>query len=60
MFSLDNASNIFSHFQNFYFIYSGVLTECISIYHVCDWCPQRPEDENRNSGTGGHHVGSKR
>ena len=27
-----------------YFMCMGVLSACMSVYHVCVWCPQRPEE----------------
>lgn len=29
-----------------YFMYTGVLSACISQYHLYAWCPQRPEELN--------------
>lgn len=30
----------------------GVLLWCMSVYHVCSWCPQRPEKGIGSLGTG--------
>ena len=30
----------------------GVLPTCMSVHHVHSWCPQRPEDSVKSSGTG--------
>lgn len=30
----------------------GVLSSCISLYHMYAWCPQKPEDNIGPSGTG--------
>ena len=29
----------------FYFIHMDVLPACLSVYHLCAWCPQRPEED---------------
>ena len=30
----------------------GALPACMPVYHVCAWCPQRPEKSIRFSGAG--------
>ena len=33
-------------------MYMSVLPACISVYHACVWCLQRPEEEIRSPGIG--------
>lgn len=43
----------------------GVLSSCVSVYHVCTWCPWKPEGSIESPRTGitagcESHVGARR
>lgn len=33
-----------------YWMCMVILSACVSVHHVCDWCPQRPEEGIRSPG----------
>lgn len=35
----------------FYFMYMGIFPACMSMYHMCAWCPKRPADNIQFSET---------
>jgi hypothetical protein len=33
---------LFKRFSSFYFMYMNTLPVCMSVHHMCAWCPWRP------------------
>lgn len=41
----NKGENSYWGFLNYFcFMYTGILPEYMFVYHVCSWCPKKPED----------------
>jgi hypothetical protein len=60
---LTSTHRLFKDSKRIIFRYIGVMSICMSVYHVCAWVPRRPEEGVRSPATQvtdsvWHHVGA--